>query len=119
MGQVPGAARARHVYRRNRGRRNHSGTGLESRHSRRLTGGNMSTNGYARPASLVSTEWVAAHRDSGNLRLIEVDVDTDAYESGHIAGAVGWHWRNDLQRAPERDIPDAAAWEALLGRSGV
>jgi thiosulfate/3-mercaptopyruvate sulfurtransferase len=33
---------------------------------------------------LVSTEWVQEHLNDPNIRLIEVDVDTSAYEQGHI-----------------------------------
>jgi thiosulfate/3-mercaptopyruvate sulfurtransferase len=79
----------------------------------------MNENGYAHPHSLVQTDWVASHRDDPNVRLIEVDVDTSAYETGHIPGAVGWDWRVDLQRRPVRDIPDRTEWEALLSRSGI
>lgn len=79
----------------------------------------MNARDYARPMSLVSTDWVAARIGEIGLRLIEVDVDTAAHESGHIAGAVGWNWRTDLQRMPQRDIPTKEAWEALLERSGV
>ena len=46
---------------------------------------------YAHPESLVSTDWVAEHGSDANVRLVEVDVDTSAYDSGHIAGAVGWN----------------------------
>ena len=78
------------------------------------------TNGYAHPHALWSRpSWVAAHQGDPNVRLVEVDVDTAAYETGHIPGAVGWNWRVDLQRHPERDIPTEAEWEALLSRSGI
>jgi thiosulfate/3-mercaptopyruvate sulfurtransferase len=80
---------------------------------------NGNTHAYAHPHVLVSTDWVAAHRDDPNLRLIEVDVDTTAYETGHIPGALGWDWQVDLQRRPVRDIPDQEEWEALLSRSGI
>src|SRR5947208_12643913 len=43
---------------------------------------------YAKPEMLVSTEWVAQHRADPGLRIVEVDVDTAAYETGHIPGAV-------------------------------
>lgn len=76
-------------------------------------------NGYARPQSLVDTAWVAAHGQDPTVRLIEVDVDTSSYATGHIVGAVGWHWQNDLQRQPQRDIPTQLEWEALLSRSGI
>ena len=79
----------------------------------------MTVNGYSNSGSLVSTTWVAEHHDDSAVRLVEVDVDTTAYHAGHISGAVGWHWQDDLQRHPVRDIPDRADWEALLSRSGI
>jgi thiosulfate/3-mercaptopyruvate sulfurtransferase len=74
---------------------------------------------YAHPEALVSTEWVAAHLNDPSLRLIEVDVDTTAYDSGHIAGAVGWNWQSQLNDAVRRDIPDKQAFAALLSAAGV
>jgi thiosulfate/3-mercaptopyruvate sulfurtransferase len=74
---------------------------------------------YANPNALVDTEWVASHKDDKGVRLVEVDVDTSAYESGHIPGAVGWNWQTHLQRQPVRDIPTQEEWEALLSRSGI
>ena len=44
---------------------------------------------YAHPEVLVPTEWVAGHLTDPSIRLIEVDVDTTAYDSGHVPGAVG------------------------------
>jgi thiosulfate/3-mercaptopyruvate sulfurtransferase len=76
-------------------------------------------NGYAHPETLVETEWAAQHLNAAQTRQIEVDVDTSAYDTGHIAGAVGWRWQADLQRRPMRDIPTQQEWEALLARSGV
>ena len=40
-------------------------------------------------AALVDTAWAADHKDDPAVRLVEVDVDTSAYDSGHIPGAVG------------------------------
>lgn len=79
----------------------------------------VSENGYARPQALVQTVWAAAHKDDPQVRLVEVDVDTAAYGTGHIPGAVGWDWKADLQRRPLRDIPDRAEWDALLSHSGI
>jgi thiosulfate/3-mercaptopyruvate sulfurtransferase len=76
-------------------------------------------NGYAHPETLVETEWVADHLHDQSIRLVEVDVDTTAYETGHIPGAIGWNWRTDTQQRVRRDIPDKAAFEELLGRSGI
>jgi len=52
--------------------------------------------GYTHPEVLVSTDWAAQHLNDSGLRLIEVDVDTTAYDSGHVAGAVGWNWQSQL-----------------------
>jgi len=74
---------------------------------------------YKHPEVLVSTEWVAQNRNSPALRLVEVDVDTTAYNQGHIPGAVGWNWQTQLQDNIRRDLIDKAALEKLLGESGI
>ena len=74
---------------------------------------------YAHPESLVSTDWVAEHGGDSNVRLIEVDVDTAAYEQGHIAGAVGWNWQSQLQQSLRRDVVSKSEMEELLGGAGV
>jgi thiosulfate/3-mercaptopyruvate sulfurtransferase len=74
---------------------------------------------YKHPEVLVSTEWVAQNRNSPTLRLVEVDVDTTAYNQGHIPGAVGWNWQTQLQDNIRRDLIDKAALEKLLGESGI
>ncbi len=45
----------------------------------------------------VDPDWIAAHLDDDNVRLIEVDVSPAAYESGHIPGAVLWNAYSDLR----------------------
>ena len=74
---------------------------------------------YAHPESLVSTDWVAEHGSDANVRLVEVDVDTSAYDQGHIAGAVGWNWQSQLQQPVRRDLASKEEIEQLLGNSGI
>ena len=74
---------------------------------------------YANPDSLVSTGWVAEHGSDPGVRLVEIDVDTSAYEQGHIAGAVGWNWTTQLQQTLQRDIISRTEMEALLGGAGI
>ena len=74
---------------------------------------------YAHPEALVDTQWVADHGNDANVRLVEVDVDTMAYEQGHIAGAVAWNWRSQLQDNLSRDIVSQSEMEELLGQSGI
>ncbi len=54
-----------------------------------------------------------------NLVIAEVDVDTAAYEEGHIPGAVGWNWQTLLCDTVQRDIISKAALENLLSSSGI
>jgi len=74
---------------------------------------------YKHPEVLVTTEWVAQNLNAPNTRLVEVDVDTTAYEQGHIPGAVGWNWQTQLQDNIKRDLIDRATLEKLLGESGI
>src|SRR5260221_10341487 len=74
---------------------------------------------YKHPEVLVTTEWVAQNLNAPNTRLVEVDVDTTAYDQGHIPGAVGWNWQTQLQDNIKRDLIDRATLEKLLGESGI
>jgi thiosulfate/3-mercaptopyruvate sulfurtransferase len=77
------------------------------------------SDSYARPETLVSTDWVAEHLRDPKVRIVEVDVDTAAYAKGHIRGAVGWNWQSQLQDGIRRDLASAADFERLLGDSGI
>ncbi len=48
-----------------------------------------------------------------------MDVDTEAYQSGHLEGAVGWNWTTQLQDQVRRDILSKQDIEQLLSQSGV
>lgn len=45
---------------------------------------------YAHPEVLVSSDWVLQHLEDPQVRLVEVDVENNAYEQGHIPGAIAW-----------------------------
>ncbi len=68
---------------------------------------------------LVSTDWVVEHKDDTNVRLVEVDVDTSSYESGHIAGAIDWNWTTQLNDEIRRDVLNSEQLATLLGNSGI
>jgi thiosulfate/3-mercaptopyruvate sulfurtransferase len=74
---------------------------------------------YANPDALVTTEWLEQHLDDPTVRVIEVDEDTNAYEKGHIRGAVGWNWTTDLHTEVGRDYKDQAGFADLLSAAGV
>lgn len=80
----------------------------------------MSENkGYVHPEVLVDADWVEAHLHDPKVRLIEVDVDTAAYEQGHIPGAVGFNWQKELQDQTIRAPLSQAHLEELMSRAGV
>ena len=79
----------------------------------------MDRNGFAHPEVLVDTDWADQHRDDSNVRIIEVDVDTKAYDEGHIPGAVGWNWQTQLADQVRRDLVTKPEMEKLLGESGI
>ena len=68
---------------------------------------------------LVTCDWVSEHKDDANVRLVEVDVDTEAYSEGHIEGAIAWNWTTQLQDQQRRDILTQQQLESLLGESGI
>ena len=74
---------------------------------------------YAHPEVLVSTEWVAAHVKDPAVRIAEVDVDTKAYDEGHVPGAIGWAWNTQLCDTLRRDILSREQFEGLMSSSGV
>ena len=74
---------------------------------------------YAHPEVLVDTHWVADHLNDPKVKIVEVDVDTSAYDTGHIKGAIGLDWRKDLQARPIRDLLSQDKLEALLSSKGV
>jgi len=74
---------------------------------------------YAHPDALVSTEWVAQHHTDANVRIVEVDVDTNAYNEGHVPGAFGWAWNTQLCDTVRRDILSKTQFEKLMSEAGI
>src|ERR1700716_3903790 len=71
------------------------------------------------PGVLVTTDWVAQHAKDTGVRVVEVDVDTTAYDQGHVPGAAGWDWTTDLCDTLVRDIVPMKKLEELLGKTGI
>ncbi|QHS15826.1 sulfurtransferase [Halopenitus persicus] len=83
----------------------------------------MGDSDYANDV-LVSADWVEARLDEfesadSDLRLVEVDVDTEAYDEAHAPGAIGFNWESQLQDQTQRDILEKEDFEALLGDHGI
>src|SRR5690606_11014185 len=69
--------------------------------------------------AVVSTEWLAAHLNDPNVRVIEVSVIPGVYERGHIPGAVNFRWHTDLVEPVVRDIVSPERFEELVRSAGI
>ena len=78
----------------------------------------MSVPGFANDV-LVSADWARAHLDDPGVRLVEVDVDTTAYDQSHIPGAVAWSWTSQLSDGVRRDIASRDEFSDLISASGI
>lgn len=74
---------------------------------------------YANPAVLVDTNWVKDHLSDPRVKLVEIDVDTKAYDAGHVPGAIGFNWQTELQDQTRRDIVSKEAFAGLVGGVGI
>ena len=83
----------------------------------------MTETDYANDV-LVSADWVEDHlddfqSDDPEYRLVEVDVDTEAYDDAHAPGAIGFNWETQLQDQTKRDILTKEDFAGLLGSHGI
>lgn len=74
---------------------------------------------FAHPEVLVSTDWVKENLGKPGIKLVEIDVDTKAYDAGHIPSAVGFNWQTQLQDSVRRDIISKEDFEKLVGGAGI
>lgn len=79
----------------------------------------IENKGYAHPELLVTTAWVAEHRNDPNVRLVESNEDILLYDTGHIPGAVKIDWHADLNDPTVRDYISKEQFEALLRQNGI
>lgn len=79
----------------------------------------IESKGYAHPEVLVSTAWVAEHRNDPTVRLLESNEDILLYDTGHIPGAVKIDWHVDLNDPTVRDYISKEQFENLLRQHGI
>jgi thiosulfate/3-mercaptopyruvate sulfurtransferase len=79
----------------------------------------MEPNTYVHPEVLVDTGWVEQHLSDPKLRIVEVDVDAQAYEEGHVPNSIAWNWQTQLSDQLRRDLVPKEDLEKLLGSSGI
>jgi thiosulfate/3-mercaptopyruvate sulfurtransferase len=74
---------------------------------------------YAHPEVLVDTQWLADHLHDPNVRIIELDMNPNPCNAGHIPGAIFWNMSTDMLLPNFSMNLDTATWEKLLGNSGI
>jgi len=74
---------------------------------------------YARPETLVTTEWLADHMDDPAVVIVESDEDVLLYETGHIPGAVKVDWHTDLNDPLVRDYVNGERFAELMAQKGI
>ena len=74
---------------------------------------------YKHPDVLVETDWVAAHLNNPDIRIVESDEDYLLYDTGHLPGAVKVDWFTTLQDPVRRDFLNKSAFEKLLSQFGI
>jgi thiosulfate/3-mercaptopyruvate sulfurtransferase len=79
----------------------------------------MSTQQYAQPEALVSTQWVADHANDPKVRIVESNEDILLYDIGHVPGAVKIDWVSDLNDPLVRDYLDGKHFAQLLSKKGI
>lgn len=76
-------------------------------------------DGYANPDVLVTTEWVAEHKDDPGIQLVESDEDLLLYDIGHIPGAINIDWTTELQDQLIRDFVSEDGFNKLMSSKGI
>ena len=84
-----------------------------------LVADSIEQRGYTHAHVLVSTDWVEANYARTGVRIVEVDVDTAAYEQGHVPGSIAWNWTTQLCDTLLRDIVPRERLEDLLSAAGI
>lgn len=85
---------------------------------------NESPIGSQRENVLVTADWIEARLDKirspdPSLLLLEVDMEPDIYEEGHVPGAQKIDWEVDLAGELGRNIVSKSGFEELMSQHGI
>lgn len=74
---------------------------------------------YAHPERLVTTQWLAEHRNDPGLVVVESDEDVLLYDTGHIPGAIKVDWHTELNDQVTRDYLTGDGFAELCSAKGI
>lgn len=73
--------------------------------------------------ALVNAAWLADHLDDPNVCVIDIaglgQEQLQAYNGGHVPGALGWKWKDMLWDERRRDFPAPDEFARRLGAAGI
>ena len=78
----------------------------------------MSQSQYAYPETLVDTKWLSEHLEDAKIQIIEMDLNSESYDLGHIPGSIFWNAMTTFTPDLQFDF-DPKAIAELLGNSGI
>jgi thiosulfate/3-mercaptopyruvate sulfurtransferase len=78
----------------------------------------MTSQGYTHPDLLAETEWLEAHLDDPNIRVVDCE-PFDAYRRAHIKGAVGISVHPYIKDPNRPRVMEADAFAELAGNMGL
>ncbi|MEM8828463.1 MAG: sulfurtransferase [Cyanobacteria bacterium P01_G01_bin.19] len=78
----------------------------------------MSQAQYSRPQTLVDTKWLSEHLEDPNIRIIEINLNPESYELGHIPGSIFWHAMATFTPDSRFNL-DSKAMAESLGNLGI
>jgi thiosulfate/3-mercaptopyruvate sulfurtransferase len=70
-------------------------------------------------APLVDVEWLAEHGAAPGIVALQVDVDSSAYYTAHLPGAIPLDWHDELHERVRRGPVSQAHFEELMRRKGI
>ena len=73
---------------------------------------------YAHPETLVDTQWLSEHLNDPHICIIEMDMNSQSYDDGHIPGSIFWNITAPLTPDLQTNF-DTTRIEQLLADSGI
>src|SRR5690625_2058101 len=74
---------------------------------------------YAHPEKLVSTSWVAEHKDNPNVVVVESNEHRLLYSTGPIPGAIKIDWHTELNDPVTRDFIGPEDFAKMAASKGI
>lgn len=70
--------------------------------------------------ALVESDWLEARLGDPRIKIVAINrTDSATFDSGHIPGAINWHWKDMLWDPNSRDFPDAQTFAERCSASGI